>query len=569
MRMNKRLGFIAALLLSITLISMGCTSKSTDTPSDSTEPEPAATVAATGSKAFNDTGYPIVNEKVTISAFAPQSANIADLSTNWFTKFLEEKTNIHLDWQLAPGDNNAMKEKKQLLLVSGDYPDIFMDGALTKEEQLLYGQQGVFIPLNKLIDQYAPNIKQAFNDVSYLEKAITAPDGNIYAIPSVNECYHCDFSAKMWVDSKWLKTLGLSVPKTTDDFYNMLKAFKEKDPNGNKKADEIGLTGSPTGWHTDVATFIMNAFVPYNEDNNFFMMSGGKLETAADKPGFKSGLQYLNKLYSEGLIDKEAFTQKSDALVQKGNHPDVAIAGAIPAGWFGEFTDASPEATRHKEYDPIAPLTGPDGSSFAYHTYGITNSAFAITKKAKNPEAAIRLVDYLYSEEGTVNSNFGEKGRNWVDAEASDLNILGTQAKFKVKETTYGVGQVQNDHWNQMGPQLRSADFRNKAYTVSHDEYTMDGLEFRLYNATKNLYDGHQPKEEFPNDLFLTSDQANDVKQLKPILTDYIKQSMLQFIMGAKSLDKDWDAYLKGLKDSGIDKFIGIYQDAYDKVYKK
>jgi putative aldouronate transport system substrate-binding protein len=569
MRMNKKLGFIVSLLISMTLISMGCTSKSADTPSASTKADPTAIAASSASNAFNDTGFPIVNKKISMSAFAPQSANIADLNTNWFTKFLEEKTNIHLDWQLAPGDSNASKEKKQLLLVSGDYPDIFMDGNLTREEQLLYGQQGVFIPLNKLIDQYAPNIKQAFTDISYLEKAITAPDGNIYAIPSVNECYHCQFSAKMWVDSKWLKKLGLSAPKTTDDFYNMLKAFKEKDPNGNGKPDEIGLTGSPTGWHTDVTTFLMNAFVPFDEEKNFFMMSNGKLESAADKPGFKSGLQYLNKLYLEGLIDKEAFTQKSDALVQKGNHPDVAIAGAIPAGWFGEFTDASPAATRHKDYDPIAPLTGPDGASFTYHNVGIGGSAFAITNKAKNPEAAIRMVDFLYSEEGTVNSNFGEEGRNWVKADPTDLNILGTQAKFKVKETSYGVGQVQNDHWNQMGPQLRSADFRNKAYTVSHDEYTMDGLEFRLYNATKNLYEGHQPKEEFPADLFLTADQASQVKQLKPIITDYIKQSMLQFIMGAKSLDKDWDAYVKGLKDSGIDKFIAIYQDAYDKVYKK
>lgn len=274
----------AVLILFITLPVVGCTSNNDD-PQGSASPTEAG--SSGGGKELNATGFPITKNKITMSAFAPQSANIADLNSNWFTKYLEGKTNIHLNWQLVPGETAALNEKKQLLLASGDYPDIFMQGNLTKEEQLLYGQQGVLLPLNKLIDQYAPNIKKAFKDIPYLEKAITAPDGNIYAIPSVNECYHCQFSAKMWVNTKWLQKLGLSAPKTTDDFYNMLKAFKEKDPNGNGKADEIAFTGSPTGWHTDIETFVMNSFVYFNADNNYFMMNGGKLATSVDQPGFK------------------------------------------------------------------------------------------------------------------------------------------------------------------------------------------------------------------------------------------------------------------------------------------
>lgn len=99
-----------------------------------------------------------------------------------------------------------------------------------------------------------------------------------------------------------------------------------------------------------------------------------------------------------------------------------------------------------------------------------------------------------------------------------------------------------------MGPNLRSAEYRETSYAASQDIYTMDGLETRLYKATKELYEGHQPKEEFPTDIFLTNEQANQVKQLKPIITDYVKQSMLQFIMGAKSIDKDWDALPEGLE---------------------
>lgn len=555
-----------ALTTLLILLSVGC-GKSSDEPSAS-PPDKADSKAP--SQNFNATGFPIVKDKVSMTVFAPQVANIADWNTNWFTKYLEEKTNVHLDWQLVPQD--GLNEKKQLLLASGDYPEVFLKGDLTKDEQLLYGQQGILLPLNDLIDKYAPNIKKAFEEIPYLKSAITAPDGNIYALPSVNECYHCQFSSKMWVNTKWLKQLGLSAPKTTDDFYNMLKAFKEKDPNGNGKADEIPLSGSaiiaPNKGYTDVESFIMNAFVYFNKENNYFDMSGGKVETIADKPGFKKGLEFLRKLYAEGLIDKEAFTQNKDALSQKGNNPDATILGAVPALWFGNFTDASPTATRQKDYDPIAPLTGPDGISYAAHYVGIGDSLFAITDKSKNPEAAIRIADYLYSEEGTILSNFGEEGRNWVKAGPEDKNVNGTQSKFKVIETSYGVGQVQNDHWNQMGPGFRSKEFRETAYTSGQDPYTMDGLELRLHLATKNLYEGHQPKEEYPTDIYLTPQQTDQVRQLKPIITDYIKQSMLQFIMGSKDLDKDWDAYVKGLSSSGMPQFVEIYQDAYDKMNK-
>ncbi len=78
----------------------------------------------------------------------------------------------------------------------------------------------------------------------FYKDLITAPDGNIYALPQVNECYHCMYQQRMWIYKPWLDKLGLKMPTTTDEFYEVLKAFKTKDPNGNGKADEIPLSGS-------------------------------------------------------------------------------------------------------------------------------------------------------------------------------------------------------------------------------------------------------------------------------------------------------------------------------------
>lgn len=90
-----------------------------------------------------------------------------------------------------------------------------------------------------------------------MSTAITAPDGNIYALPSINDCYHCSMAQKMWIYKPWLDKLGLDVPTTTDELYTVLKAFKDKDPNGNGKADEVPLTGAPrgSGWYSSIDAF--------------------------------------------------------------------------------------------------------------------------------------------------------------------------------------------------------------------------------------------------------------------------------------------------------------------------
>lgn len=102
-----------------------------------------------------------------------------------------------------------------------------------------------------------------------MKSSITAPDGNIYALPQINECYHCDNALKLWINKAWLDKLGLQLPTTTEEFYQVMKAFKEQDPNGNGKNDELPLTGSDEMWAGNVSAFLMNAFIvdDYTEKN--------------------------------------------------------------------------------------------------------------------------------------------------------------------------------------------------------------------------------------------------------------------------------------------------------------
>lgn len=149
--MKKSLISLLMLVTVLTVVISGCSGKNTDSPSGA---------QATSGNASGNT--PAAAAPVEVSVFAVQESGI-DIPTNKFTTFLQDKFNIKFDWQINPSD--GAKEKRQISLASGDYPDAYLLTAYIDEfsqgDVLKYGQQGVLVPLNDLIDKYAPNIKAA------------------------------------------------------------------------------------------------------------------------------------------------------------------------------------------------------------------------------------------------------------------------------------------------------------------------------------------------------------------------------------------------------------------------
>ena len=562
--MKRTLIFVLCLVLCTTLILGGCskpsntppandqTDGSSDQTDDDTQPGSQGGVSTPGV-------FPIVEEKITLNVFAPQNANIKDLATNEFTKFYEDKTNVHLEWETVP--QQALNEKRNLILASGDYPDIFFGAEITREDEMMYGPQGIFLPLNDLIEEHTLEMKKMFNDVSYIKDGITTPDGNIYTLPQVNECYHCMFSQKMWINQKWIDKLGLKMPTTTEEFYQVLKAFKENDPNGNGSQDEIPLSGTiPTsGWHSSIGSFLMNAFIYYDNDARL-MLNDGKVDTIVDKPEYQEGLRYLNMLYKEGLIDPAAFTQDEPQLKQLVERPDVELVGAVQAGWFGVFS--SLEGERHRNFEPVPPIKGPGGvQTTGNYPYSFSTGTFAISNTNPYPEASMRWADWLYSEEAALlYVEAGREGIEWRAGKEGELDILGNPARWeRLGESEYG--EIQNVHYYQMGPSYRSKEYR-EAWAIPQDPYDPKGYELRLHQATL-LYDGFEPEQAFPP-LYMDADQVNELTQIKTPLIDFFRESMARFITGDLDINSDWDKYLDDLERLGIKKFVELNQNAYD-----
>jgi len=198
---------------------------------------------------LNKEGMPIVNEPITLKFMtgkSPVTAHDYNEVTVW--KEYAKLSNINIEWELVQSD--GLEEKRNLALASGSLPDVFYTSHMPPADLLKYGEQGVFVSLNDLITEYMPNLTSLFEKYPETKKGITFPDGNIYSLPTIHDPDFLEVNLGMshWIREDWLGQLGMDLPKTTDEYYEYLKAVKETDLNGNGIADEIPFGAhSPAG----------------------------------------------------------------------------------------------------------------------------------------------------------------------------------------------------------------------------------------------------------------------------------------------------------------------------------
>ncbi|TYP79100.1 extracellular solute-binding protein [Paenibacillus methanolicus] len=489
------------------------------------------------------------------------------METSAYTAYVERKYNVDLRWDVHPYEE--AKASRQLSVASGTYPDAYILTAyidqFSKEETLRYGKQGLFLPLNALIDKHAPNIKAAFEQNAVLRQLNTAPDGNIYGLVSYSDCYHCSYPNKMWLNAEWLDKLGLEMPRTTDDFKQVLQAFKTRDPNGNGKMDEIPLSGSIEDFGVRVIPYLMNGFI-YDDDRMYVRLNDGRVEAVANKPEWREGLRYIRSLYEEGLIDPGAFAQSTDAYRRLGDNRGEVILGAGAAMHPEIFAGGAGSSGRARLYAPVPPLAGPY-ARYAVHDEGgiVPGAKFAITSKA-SPEAQvalIKMVDAIYTPEGQIRAESGEEGIAWRRPVSGEKALAeGAEPRFAFLAPQPG-DPPNNSGWIGTGHFYMPKAYRN-SWVQGDDIYAANGYERRLQQATR-LYEGNEPKELFPSwFVWIEPEDGGRGGALQTNIRRYIEENALRFITGERSLDKDWDAYLEELNRIGLPAYEALLQKGYD-----
>src|SRR5690625_1318416 len=253
---------------------------------------------------LNEEGMPIVDEPITIDVFSGQAASTAkDWNDVPVLNEYEDMTNITMNWNQVAID--GLEEKRNLTLASNDLPDLFYGAYVPNSDLYKYGKQDVFIPLNDLIDDYAPHIKAYLDEYPEIKKGITFPDGNIYAVPRLRDPDSPTslMDDKPWINKEILDEGGMDNQAATDGFYEYLKAAKELSVDGN---DVIPFSSVSMDrlYHLISGAFgvsnkgILHPLIdedPETGDMRFYPI--------ADE--YKQMLEYMNKLYTEGLIEEK------------------------------------------------------------------------------------------------------------------------------------------------------------------------------------------------------------------------------------------------------------------------
>ncbi|MEK3885666.1 extracellular solute-binding protein [Paenibacillus sp. PL2-23] len=545
MHKKKWLGVFTVIVMTTVLALAGCSSNNAENNIGNKNSTESGEVGSNEQSNFNKEGYPIVKEKVTFQLVGPKQEGIAkEYNDMIMFKQLEEETNVHIEWSMT--ENSTWNEKKNLLFAGNDLPDAFYGGsALTTNEVVQYGSQGILIPLEELIEEYAPNLKRVFEQRPHYKEAITAPDGHIYSLPNIVENDSFLNSDTIYINKEWLDQVGMKVPETTDEFYQVLKAFKENDPNGNGKSDEIPLSFDYL--HVNHGMYSLSgSFGVLDNPGTHTYLENEKVIFAPVQPGYREFLEYFHKLYREGLIDQEVFTQDEQVYFAKIKNKELGVKII----WnnvinFGDITQSP--------YSAIPPLAGPDGTRLwnVNRGQGINSFAsFAITSEAERPEILMRWIDRQYEPDMSWQMHSGPFGHNL---------ILSDNGKYDRANSPEGLSNNQFRHSEAPG------NFGVWAVLGESNRLNMPAGMKEKHEAAQ-VYKPYLAKQEnlYPDIIY----NVEDVSRLKVLKTDihqYIETAVPQFIIDGVT-DSNWDTYINSLNKMGLQELIDIYQENYDNL---
>lgn len=483
--------------------------------------------------------FPIASEPITLTVLFPRLAVHGDFDQMWFVKEIEELTNIYLDFITV--DSEGFEEKKNLVLASGDYPDLFFNG-ITRTDEAIYGPQGIFVDLAPYIEEYAPNATELFNTYVEVEKTFTFPDGSIYAMPGFIDVYRYITANNVYINEQWVKDLGYDLPKTLDELYEVLKAIKTGDPNGNGEADEIPVS---TIYGTDVDIFVLSAlgYVDTRHD-----IKDGKYVYVPMQEEYKEYLIYMNKLYTEGLLDPDYFTQTAEQLNAKTASGLIGMGASQP-----HMTIADENLWR--QYT-IAPAITSDCNSIAMcpRNSNYEPPSMVVTDKCEYPEAAVRLCDFFYSKEGSRMVRGGPEYGTW-DGDGGWEIIDDTHIELHTGEYT--------SFWNFRATQTPL----NLPYFCGEDVMfiTVAGDEKNTWFSEQVERSGNVDCARFGYpDVSFTEEEITEISTFLD-LDNYVTQMDAQFIVGTVSIEDEWDNYITTLKNMNVERMIEIRQAAYDR----
>jgi len=492
---------------------------------------------------FDFNGYPMTNApKLTYwkSIDSKLSSVVDNEGKSPFAKELQKRTGVEIEYQhpVAGQDTQTLG----LMIASGELPDMIAFNWLTYNGSPQKSiDDGIIIPLNDLMEEYAPNLTKFLKEHPEIDKAVKTEDGIYYAVPSIRDGKRLLVTEGPMYRRDLAEKAGITdYPKNIDEIETLLRAYKEM---GVSKP----LSFKAGGMNNFISMFGILDGIYLKDDK---VVYGPALEQ------YKVALERLHTWYEEGLLDANYFSNDSAKLNAQILSGDTAMTYSGGGTTLSLWIDQA--ASQGIYFDMVGfPFTsvsemGDDGIHSLTAMYRGVGSV-AISTSCKNPAAALAFLDYAYSEEGKIFYNFGEEGvTHTLDENGNPVytdmiynnpdGLDKANALAMYAHPTVGTGYLQDER------------YIDQSFSHPNQQECLDAWLSDYDTVVKNhLYY-----------YYIDYADQEELAVIKTDITKHVNSEREKFITGKRSI-KEFDKYIDELKGYGLDRMIEIMQKGHDK----
>lgn len=486
------------------------------------------------------------------AAFAEQAPQLTmmgldhvESSRNWndslFFQRMQERTGVSFSLTQYTDQKTYEEAKVAAFAAGGTLPDVLFKADLSPAEEMRYLENGQLVDLAPLLAEHAPNLYQILSTREDWRTIITQPSGAIASLPMLrgNE-RQCVF----WINQNWLTALDLPMPTTIAAYTEVLRAFRDRDPNGNGKQDEVPLQFIGP-WE---AKFLLHAFGLVPNDYNLYVTDEGTVAFAPFDAVYRDFVTWLHMAQEESLLYGDAFRQLHTAQVNLSNTDEKApnVIGSMLS--IAPYTQVDLDKTT--EYALMPPLIYDGRQVYRQLLTGVGRGTFAITSACSDAAAALRWVDTLYTEEG------GRLAYAGLENEDYTFNDDGTWA-WDAGENYVVLTEV-----------LSKVVIADEARTPGLEPAGfMRSTQITADNYVRKQMDAIRPLLVMPFPVTWPTDAAREVRisQLQLDLATCVDTAIANFAMGKVALtDENWQAFQDELKTLGAEEFVSLWRQIYD-----
>ena len=467
-----------------------------------------------------------------------------DPNDNPWVQSWEEPTGVTLDF--VPIDNI---EKMSIVFASDDYPHLMLGvGGLEKNLIAKLLQEGVVADLRPHLGKgYTPNLDRIFAEKPEALAYMLNPQGQMQSLARFLFLESNYLEQNYMINQRWLDALGLRIPATTGELRDVLIAFRDGDPNGNGKADEIPFAFvANDGFAQHLRSMYGIWGMP---TKNGIAIRDGQAYFAPITPAYRDMIEYLAGLYAEGLIDPESFTQTASDFNAKVDDPAGNSYGFVIAR--RGFTAVNDVTANRAEFVSIPPLRAPgyEPEMWVHPGRLAIKNVWFMTDANPYPEHTMAWVDRFYTLENSVQAQYGviPEGVKQMDGVWVPQPI---DPERRIQISTSGT----------FPSIFREEDFGARL--------AMDQSTQFLYDQYYEHYVRFKAKEQWVRAEF-ASDEQTEVNNLRTDIETLWKSNEARWITGIGDIDREWDGYLQQMKNMRIDRYVELHHAAHTRFLQE